>query len=156
MARRPTTEPLNEKNARFVAEYLKDLNATQAAIRAGYSQRTAKQQGSRLLTKAAIRDAIAKGQQKVARKAEITTDSLTGELEEARTLARKRGQISAMVAATMGKAKITGKVIERHKHSGAIGTYDLSKLSDDDLTTLEAILGRLAVADGDPGGESEA
>ena len=41
---------LTPKQQRFVAEYLIDLNATQAAIRAGYSPRTAKQQGSRLLT----------------------------------------------------------------------------------------------------------
>lgn len=43
----------------FVAEYLKDLNATQAAIRAGYSARTAGQQGSRLLKNAQIAEAIA-------------------------------------------------------------------------------------------------
>jgi phage terminase small subunit len=34
----------------FAKEYLVDRNATQAAVRAGYSERTAKQQGSRLLT----------------------------------------------------------------------------------------------------------
>jgi phage terminase small subunit len=42
---------LNEQQERFCYEYLKDLNATQAAIRAGYSADSAKQQGSRLLTK---------------------------------------------------------------------------------------------------------
>ena len=36
---------LTPKQARFVDEYLKDLNATQAAIRAGYSAKTAEQQG---------------------------------------------------------------------------------------------------------------
>lgn len=40
---------LNPKHARFVDEYLKDLNATQAAIRAGYSPKTAGVQGSTLL-----------------------------------------------------------------------------------------------------------
>jgi phage terminase small subunit len=42
--------PLNDKQAAFAREYLVDLNATQAAIRAGYSAATAKQQGARLLT----------------------------------------------------------------------------------------------------------
>ncbi len=55
---------LTPKQQRFVAEYLIDLNATQAAIRAGYSAKTAKQIGQRLLTfvdvKAAIDAAIAK------------------------------------------------------------------------------------------------
>ena len=41
---------LNEKQQRFADEYLIDLNATQAAIRSGYSKKTAKEQGSRLLS----------------------------------------------------------------------------------------------------------
>lgn len=40
---------LTDRQARFVDEYLVDLNATQAAIRAGYSERTANEQASRLL-----------------------------------------------------------------------------------------------------------
>ena len=45
---------LTPKQERFAQEYVVDLNATQAAIRAGYSEGTAKQQGSRLLTNADI------------------------------------------------------------------------------------------------------
>ena len=41
---------LNEKNRLFVKEYLIDLNATQAALRAGYSKRTAYSIGSELLS----------------------------------------------------------------------------------------------------------
>ena len=41
---------MTEKQKRFADEYLKDLNATQAAIRAGYSLKTAKQIGQRMLT----------------------------------------------------------------------------------------------------------
>lgn len=50
---------LTAKQERFVEEYLVDLNATQAAIRAGYSPKTAEQQGSRLLGYAKVGDAIA-------------------------------------------------------------------------------------------------
>lgn len=46
----------------FVAEYLKDNNATQAAIRAGYSKKTANEQGARLLAKVSIAQAIAQQQ----------------------------------------------------------------------------------------------
>jgi phage terminase small subunit len=49
---------LTDKQRLFVAEYLVDLNATQAAIRAGYSEKTARQQGQRLLTNVDIRRAI--------------------------------------------------------------------------------------------------
>lgn len=54
----PATKALNPKQERFVAEYLVDLNATQAAIRAGYSPKTAKEQGARLLTNAHIQQAV--------------------------------------------------------------------------------------------------
>ncbi|MBN8978916.1 MAG: terminase small subunit [Rhizobiales bacterium] len=50
--------PLTPKQSRFVEEYLLDMNATQAAIRAGYSQRTAKEQGAQLLTKPAVMAAV--------------------------------------------------------------------------------------------------
>ncbi|ANU13476.1 Phage terminase, small subunit [Planococcus halocryophilus Or1] len=47
-----------EKQQRFIDEYLVDLNATQSAIRAGYSERTASAQASRLLTNVNIRARI--------------------------------------------------------------------------------------------------
>lgn len=46
---------LREKHERFVQEYLVDLNATQAAIRAGYSAKSASQQGSELLSNPKVR-----------------------------------------------------------------------------------------------------
>lgn len=49
---------LTAKQQRFVAEYLIDLNQTQAAIRAGYSGKTAAEQASRLLTNVKVAEAI--------------------------------------------------------------------------------------------------
>ncbi|MBA0449334.1 terminase small subunit [Stenotrophomonas maltophilia] len=146
---------LTPKQQRFVQEYLQDHNGTQAAIRTGYSAKTAKQQGSRLLADPRIQAAVRAGQKKVAKKAEVTVDSLMDELEQARKLALKEKQASAAVTATMGKGKLAGLLVEKHKHSGAIGTYDLSKLSDHELDRLEQILGPLADAGGDPGGAGE-
>ena len=51
---------LTEKQKRFCDEYLIDLNATQAAIRAGYSPRTAEQAASRLLSFVKVQDEISK------------------------------------------------------------------------------------------------
>lgn len=144
---------LTPKQERFVSEYLKDANAKQAAIRAGYAAGSAEVQGCRLLRNAQVRAAVANAQRKVSRRAEVTAESLLEELEEARQLALQEKQTSAAVAASMGKAKIGGHIVERHKHSGVIGTYDLSKLSDEELDRLESILGPLAVAGGDQGGE---
>ena len=51
---------LTPKQQRFVDEYVVDLNATQAAIRAGYSKKTADQQASRLLTNVKVKAELAK------------------------------------------------------------------------------------------------
>ncbi len=52
------TSKFSPKQKRFITEYPKDMNATQAAIRAGYSPKTAYSQGQRLLKKAEIKKAI--------------------------------------------------------------------------------------------------
>lgn len=71
---------LNPKQKRFVAEYLIDANATQAAIRAGYSRKTATEQGSRLLTNVKVRAALDAKQAKIASKLEITAERVIAEL----------------------------------------------------------------------------
>ena len=63
---------MNDKHRRFVDEYLVDLNATRAAIAAGYSEKTARSQGSRLLTNADISQAIQERQQVISSELQIT------------------------------------------------------------------------------------
>lgn len=63
-------ENLTPRQQRFVSEYLIDLNATQAAIRAGYSEKTARQVASENLTKPNIAEAIAEARSRLAQKAE--------------------------------------------------------------------------------------
>jgi len=150
------TGQLTPKQQRFVLEYLKDQNGTQAAIRTGYSEKTAKQQGSRLLTYPNVQAALRAGQKKVAKQAAVTVESLMAELEQARKLALREKQASAAVTATMGKGKLAGLLVEKHRHSGAIGTYDLTNIPDEELDRLEQILGPLADVGGDPGGAGEA
>lgn len=58
LALAPADTVLTGKQQRFVDEYLIDLNATQAAIRAGYSAHTANEQGSQLLAKLSIQNAV--------------------------------------------------------------------------------------------------
>jgi phage terminase small subunit len=75
---------LNPKQRRFVAEYLIDLNATQAAIRAGYSKKNADVTGPRLLGNVGIAAAVAAGTSKQLATAELTAARV---LEEIRRLA---------------------------------------------------------------------
>ncbi len=65
---------LTAKQARFVEEYLIDLNATQAAIRAGYSEATARSIGAENLTKPDILEAIIEAQAKRSERTKIDAD----------------------------------------------------------------------------------
>jgi phage terminase small subunit len=77
----PGSLPLaNAKRERFVQEYLKDLNATQAVIRSGYSKRGARVTGSRLLADANIASRIANFQAEYSEKTGITTARVLEEL----------------------------------------------------------------------------
>ena len=71
---------LTAKQERFVAEYLVDLNATQAAIRAGYSPRTAKQMGTENLAKPVLAAAIQKAMAERGKRTEIEADDVIREL----------------------------------------------------------------------------
>jgi phage terminase small subunit len=71
---------LTDKQQRFVDEYLIDLNATQAAIRAGYSTKTAAVTGSKLLTNANIRACIDEAIAQQSRRTGITADRVIREL----------------------------------------------------------------------------
>ena len=71
---------LNDRQERFVDEYLVDLNATAAAKRAGYSEKTARSQGQRLLTNVDIQAAIQKRQARLRGKLEITQERVLEEL----------------------------------------------------------------------------
>ena len=71
---------LTAKQQRFCDEYLIDLNATQAAIRAGYSKKTANEQGARLLVNVSIQKKIFELQKEREKRTEITQDSVLREL----------------------------------------------------------------------------
>lgn len=71
---------LNEKQARFIVEYLVDLNASGAARRAGYSEKTAYSMGHELLKKPEIAEAIQAAKDERAQRTEITVDRVLQEL----------------------------------------------------------------------------
>lgn len=75
-----TAAKLPPKQRRFVQEHLVDLNATQAAIRAGYSAKTADVQGPRLLGNVRIQEAIQEAMSRREKRTEITADRVLNEL----------------------------------------------------------------------------
>lgn len=71
---------LNAKQRRFLDEYLIDLNATQAAIRAGYSAKTASSQGERLLRNVEVQALLTERMKAREKRTEITQDKVLAEL----------------------------------------------------------------------------
>jgi len=90
---------LSNKQIRFVSEYLVDLNGAQAAIRSGFSQRSARQIATRLLSKADIRVLVQKKQKETEERLQITRDDvirgLLRAVEEAKEAGSPQGQINA-------------------------------------------------------------
>lgn len=73
---------MTARQQRFVEEYLVDLNATQAAIRAGYSPKTANEQGARLLANVSIREAIEHARTEQQQRTQINADWVLKKLVE--------------------------------------------------------------------------
>lgn len=73
---------LTVKQRMFVEEYLIDLNATQAAIRAGYSVKTADQQGSRMLANVKVQQAIAERMAERSKRTGVNQDRVVLELSK--------------------------------------------------------------------------
>lgn len=125
-----TAEGLTPKQKRFVEEYLIDLNATQAAIRAGYSEKTAGQIGAEYLKKPHIGQAVAHGIMKASEKAEVSVqDVINGLAREAHYYGEGSTQ-SARVSAWGLLGKYHKMFIDRIE---ADITHSFSDLSDDEL-----------------------
>lgn len=71
---------LTDKQRRFAQEYVVDFNAAQAAIRAGYSARTAKVTGSRLLTNANLAAYVEELKEELAERTMVTAEKVRIEL----------------------------------------------------------------------------
>lgn len=110
---------LTAKQALFVKEYLVDLNATGAAIRAGYSEKTAKEMGHENLTKphiaSAVQEAMQERSQRVQIDAEWVLKKYIGIIErcEEQDPTNARGALDSV-------GKHLGMFKDRIEHSGEI------------------------------------
>ena len=123
----------NPRHEKFAQELAAGKSAAEAYERAGY----VKNSGNciRLKGNERVSARVEELQHGCAARAEVSVASLLGELEEARKLALKRGQASAVVAATMGKAKILGLIIDR-REVGDAGKFD--DMTDEELISAAA------------------
>ena len=109
------TKQLVPKIDRFVDEYLVDLNGTQAAIRAGYSEKTAAQQASRLLRNVKVQQAITTSQKQLAEKGAWDVERLVDEAETDLMAARAGTQVSSASGALEIRGRVTGLLNEKHQ-----------------------------------------
>lgn len=101
---------MTAKQQRFCDEYLIDLNATQAAIRAGYSTRTAQQMGAENLSKPVVKEYIA------ARMAEKESELIADQDEVLKYLTSvMRGQSRASVVVVESAGDFTSQAREMEK-----------------------------------------
>jgi len=128
-------KPLNPKQTRFVAEYLIDSNATQAAIRAGYSEKTAAVIGCENLTKPNIAAAIAAGTAKIADRLDITAEKVLRDIEDVRKKATEAGVYASAIRAS----ELQGKSIGMFEDKLNVRLRnDPSTLGDDELASIVA------------------
>ena len=118
---------LTPKQQRFVEEYLIDLNATQAYIRAGFSEKLANTNAAKLLQNTTIAKAIEDARKEVSEKAQVTVEMVVqGLLNEAKDLSEGSTQ-SARVSAWAHLGKHLGMFKDKIEHTGKDGgPIDLS------------------------------
>lgn len=120
---------LTEKQKRFCEEYLIDLNATQAAIRAGYSKRTARSQGQRMLTHVDIQMHLKELMSSRAARVEITADTVLGEL----------AKIAAAEVDIKGSDKMKAlELLGKH-----LGLFQNNADNSEALAKLDEVLGKI-------------
>jgi len=86
---------LSEKQKTFCREYIIDLNGTQAAIRAGYSKKTANEQAAQLLAKLSIKEYVQSLMSERSQRTEITADFVLNGIKDVSVRARSVDDFSA-------------------------------------------------------------
>ncbi len=141
---------MTPRQAAFVREYLIDLNATQAAIRAGYSARAAHVTGPRLLANARVAEAIQKGQAKRADKLEITADRVLLEIArlafaDARKLVKWSGDTMTTVSSEEIDDDTAAAVAEVSQTFGSDGRQAVKLRLHDKSKALDNLLDHLGL-----------
>lgn len=108
---------LNAKQQRFVQEYLIDLNATQAAIRAGYKADNADVTGPRLLGNVGIAAAVEAAIAKRAGRLELSAEKVLADIEATRQAAAKELQFATSLRASELQGKHLGMFVERTENN---------------------------------------
>lgn len=135
---------LTPKQQRFVQHYLECGNASEAYRKcynaANMKPETVNRAAKELLDNPKIAASIEKLQESHRKRHNVTVDSLTEELHETRLLATQDKQHSAAIAATLGKAKLHGLLIDKNEHTGKDGGPIVTQTKEQRDATVAAAL----------------
>ena len=118
----------NQRHERFAQSLADGKSADEAYQDAGFEENRGN--ASRLKSKESILKRVSELLERAAKRVELTAADILTELAEARNLARQNGQANAMVAASMGRAKVAGLIIDKQER-GKPGDFD--RMTDDEL-----------------------
>ncbi|MGL4975996.1 MAG: terminase small subunit [Bosea sp. (in: a-proteobacteria)] len=113
----------NTRHERFAQELAAGKSQEAAYVAAGYAPAGANPNAARLIANDSVRARVAELQGRAARHVEWGIVEAFAELDEARRYAKLgvKPQAAAMVAATMGKAKLCGLIVDKQQHAGEGG-----------------------------------
>lgn len=135
------TPELTDRQARFVANFLVTGNGTKAAIDAGFSPVSARVTAHRLLTKAAVRAAIAARQGVDVKRLEIERQDVIQGLLEGVAQAKSQANPAAMIAGWREIGKMLGFFAPQEHHVELRGSgHDMRRLSAMSNADLEALI----------------
>lgn len=106
---------MSPKEAAFVREYIKDRNATQAAIRAGYSARTASRNGQKVSQRPHVRAAIAAEDERLAAESRRGRNEVIADAMVAQAMARAADDVGNLCRALELEAKLRGLLTEKRQ-----------------------------------------
>ena len=126
---------ITAKQKRFCDEYLVDLNATQAAIRAGYSKKRASEQAYQLLQKTTVQNYIQNRKADRVERTEITQDFV---LRELMAIASVNATDYARVVEKNATAEVDGKIIQLYDAEGNPVMYrTVEPILTEELTDIQ-------------------
>lgn len=134
---------LSTRRTQFVAEYAINRNGAAAAVRAGYSERSAKVTASRLLTDANVRAVLAVREAENARVLNVTRNRVVAEIQRAIAVATEKTDAMAMIAGWREIAKMCGFYAPSQSQrvtpspEGAVILEKLRAMSDEELAAFD-------------------
>lgn len=121
MPRTSNPSGLTDKQERFVAEYLVDSIGSAAAVRAGYSERSAQSNARDLLANPKVRAAINAGKRRITKKLELTAEKVLADIERISNKAEKSRQFNAAIRGKQLLGQHLKLFTEKHEHGGIGG-----------------------------------